>query len=116
MCRILEMLRVKKYRDLSGGNISYHSEYFSHAENPELLICSTAFADKIIRGITLYTLSYQCVVNMWKYLSKKGKVPENNECRKAQVVFTDLSLFLHLFPHINHKLMKCDPSHENGPN
>ena len=28
----------------------YHSEYFPHAENLELLFCSNAFVDKIVRG------------------------------------------------------------------
>ena len=45
---------------MGGGIFPYHSEYFSHAENLELLFCSTAFFDKIIRGNTstvLYILS-----------------------------------------------------------
>ena len=52
-CLFLKMFRVKKYRNLTwgGGEIfPYHSEYFPLAENLELLFCSTAFVDKIIRG------------------------------------------------------------------
>ena len=37
MCLFLEMLWVKKCRNLSGGIFPYHSEYFPHAENMELL-------------------------------------------------------------------------------
>ena len=44
--------------------------------------------------------------NMGKYLPKKGQVHENNECRKARVIFADISLLRELFPHINHKLIK----------
>ena len=48
MRRYFKMLLVKKCPNLSGGNISYQSEYFPHAENLELLFCS--IVDKIIRG------------------------------------------------------------------
>ena len=51
-------------------------------------------------------LFHQVVVNMGKYLSQKGKVRENNECRKTRVIFADLSLLRQIFPRINHKLMK----------
>ena len=48
MCLFLEILWAKKYRNLSvcvwGGIFPYHIEYFSHAENLDLLFCSTAFA------------------------------------------------------------------------
>ena len=39
-------------------------------------------------------------------MPKKGKVGENNECRKARVIFADFSLLSQIFPHINHKLIK----------
>ena len=44
------------------------------------------------------------VVNMGKYLPKKGKVRGNNECRKARGIFADLSLFRQIFP-----LISCFP-------
>ena len=55
MCLSLEMLEVKKCRNLSvyvwgGGIFSYHTEYFPIAENLKLLFCSTAFVNKIISG------------------------------------------------------------------
>ena len=43
---------------------------------------------------------------MGRYLPKNGKVSEINECRKAQVLFGDLSLVRQIFPHIIHKLIK----------
>ena len=43
-----------------------------------LSFCFTTFVDKIIRGNMIYILSYQLVVNIEKYLAKKGKVHENN--------------------------------------
>ena len=43
---------------------------------------------------------------MGKYLPQKGKVRENNERRKALVIFADLSLLRQIIPHNNHKLMK----------
>ena len=33
------------------------------------------------------SLFYQLVVNMGKYIPKKGKVSKNNKCHKAQVIF-----------------------------
>ena len=50
MFLFLEMLWVKKLCNLRGGIFLYHSEYFPHAKNLELLFCSTAFVDKKIRG------------------------------------------------------------------
>ena len=43
---------------------------------------------------------------MGKYLPHKGKICDNNECRKALVIVADLFLFRQMFPDINHKLMK----------
>ena len=46
------MVNVSIFRTLRGGIFLYHSEYFTHAENLELVFfCSTAFVDKIIRGM-----------------------------------------------------------------
>ena len=45
-----------------------------------------------------------------RYFLKKGKVHENNECHKVRVIFTELSLFQQIFPHINQKLIKQEPS------
>ena len=66
--------------------------------------------DLIIVKPTLYltttdTTSHQSVVNIGKYLPKKGKIRENNECHKALVIFADLSLFRPMFPHINCKIV-----------
>ena len=73
MCPFLEMLSVKKCRNLSGG------KYFLITVNifpmPKIwndFFCSSAFVDKIIRGNITYDLFYQLVVNMGKYLPKKG--------------------------------------------
>ena len=71
--------------------------------NLELRFCSITFVDKLIRGNIIF---YQHVVYMGKYLPQKGKVRENNECRKTLVIFADLSPFRQIFPHVNHKLMK----------
>ena len=38
------------------------------------------------------SLFHQLVINIGKYLPKKGKVSENNGCRKARVIFADLSI------------------------
>ena len=46
-------------------------------------------------------LFHRLVINMGKSLPKKGKVPENKECRKARVIFGDLSLLGQIFPHVN---------------
>ena len=54
----------------------------------------------------IYHLFYQLVVNMGKYLPKKGKVRENNECLTALIIFADLSLLRQIFRRINRKLMK----------
>ena len=35
---------------------------------------------------------YDMKFHMGRYLPKKGKACENNECRKARVIFSDLSL------------------------
>ena len=61
----------------------------------------------MIRGnmLHIYNLFYQLVVNVGKYLPQKGKVRENNECLMTLVIFTDLSLFRQIFPHINKTLM-----------
>ena len=48
--------------------------------NLELRFCSITFVDKLIRGNIIF---YQHVVYMGKYLPQKGKVRENNECRKT---------------------------------
>ena len=58
----------------------YHSQYFQHIENLELLFCPTGFVDKIIRGNVTYNLFYQLEVNTGKYLATKGNVRDNNEC------------------------------------
>ena len=63
MCLFLEMLCVRKCRNLNKGNISPSQwiffPYFS---------CTIAFLSKIIRGNTIpvYNLFYQLVVNMGK--------------------------------------------------
>ena len=57
------MLWVKKY-NLSRGKLPYHSENFHHAENLELLFCSTAFVDKIIKGNIIYFISLQFIWEM----------------------------------------------------
>ena len=40
---------------------------------------------------------------MAKYLPQKGKVRENKLTPHGTVIFADLSLFLQILPHINHK-------------
>ena len=80
-----------------GEKYSTITKYFPHAENLEILFCSTTFVDKIIRGNTICVLFYQLEVNMGKYLSQKGKARGNNEWRY---------LLRQIFPHINHKLIK----------
>ena len=77
---ILQILWVKKCRNFSGAGgereiFPYHCEYFSHAENLELIFCSTAFADKIIRVNIMYNSFYQLVVNMGEIFAAKGKGP-----------------------------------------
>ena len=56
--------------------------------------------------VMIQSLFHQLMVNMGKFLPIEGKVHENNECRKAQVIFADLFLLRQILPHINHKLMK----------
>ena len=58
---------------MGGGIFPYPRVYFPHANNLELIF-STEFVDKIIKGNVIYNLLYQVVVNMGKYLQKKGKV------------------------------------------
>ena len=53
-----------------------------------------------------YSLFHQLVVNIWTYLPQKGNVRENNECRRALVIFADFSLLRQIFPHNNFKLIK----------
>ena len=43
---------------------------------------------------------------MGNYVPQKGKVYENNDWRKAVVIFRGPFPFRQIFPHINHKLMK----------
>ena len=76
MCLFLEMLWVTKCRYLSvgGGEIfPYHSEYFSHPKNLELLFRSTAFVDKIIRGNIIYNLYLSASGQYGKIFAEKGK-------------------------------------------
>ena len=88
MCLFLEILWAKKCRYLSGVNIPRHSEYFPHVKNLELLFVIThvqvAFVDKIIRRNIKCNLFHQFVVKTGTYLPQKGKVRENNECRKGR--------------------------------
>ena len=90
------MLLGKKCRNLRGGIISYLSEYFPHAENLELLFCSTAFVDKIIRGNIIFNLLHQLWL-IW-----------GNICRKKRGERSLLSrtfpLFGKYFSLINHNL------------
>ena len=78
MCLFLEI--GKKCNLMGGGGggggiFPYHSEHFPHAENPELLFCSTAFVDKIIRGNMIYNLFYQLVVMLiWRNISLKREM------------------------------------------
>ena len=51
-------------------------------------------------------LFHPLVVNMGKYLPKKGKVLENNECRKARLIFQEPFPFDANISHINHKRIK----------
>ena len=78
MCRFLEILFVKKRRNLSGGKYFPITEYFPHAENLEQPFCSSAFVDKILRANIISNLFDQLLVNMGKYLLQKGKVCEND--------------------------------------
>ena len=89
------MLSVKKCRNLSeGGIVPYYSEYFPHAENLELLILFYGICrQNNHRKHTIYNLFYQLVVNMGKYLPKKGRVRKNNSCRRARVIFADVFPF-----------------------
>ena len=73
MCLFSEMLGVKKCRNLSGEEyfpITVNS--FPYAENLDLLFCSTAFIDKIIRRniIRIYFISWWLI---WR-----------NNCRKRE--------------------------------
>ena len=59
--------------------------------------------------LKIQSLSHQLVVNIGKYLPKRGKVNENNECRKAQVIFENLSPLRKYFPILLHKTYASAP-------
>ena len=91
-----------------GGCLEYFPitvTIFPHAENLELLfvLVKVAFVAKIIGENIISDLFYQFVVSMGKYLPQKRKVRENKGCRKALVIFADLSLLRQIFPPINLK-------------
>ena len=83
MCLFWEMLRVKNCRISSGWKYFPITANISPCPTWNYFFCCTAFVHKIIRGNIIYNLFYQLVVNMRKYLPQKGKVRENNSCRKA---------------------------------
>ena len=60
----LEMSWVRKCRLKLGAVFPFDREYFPHSDNLELLLPSTAFVDKIIRGNIIYNLFDQLVVNI----------------------------------------------------
>ena len=106
MCLFLEMLWVKKCRNLSGGkyfpitvNIFAMPKIWNYFFWDHLFICG---------GNITYDLFYQLVINMAKYLPQKGnvlqkgKVSQNNSCLMTLII----SLFWQIFPHINDKLIK----------
>ena len=81
------------------------------ARYEQFLLSHSVFKRLVSQGRQKVTLCgngliHKLVVNMGKYLPKKGKVHENKECHKAQVIFADLSLLRQIFLHMNHKLIK----------
>ena len=89
MCLFLEMLWVKKCRNLMRGIISLSLNIFLMPKIWNYFFCSTAFVDKIIRGNII--LFYQLVVSMGKYLLEMLWV------KKCNLMWGNISLSLNIF-------------------